>query len=774
MAEHSTPNIPPQTILDFALEQLRQTLRQGQRAMADWNGGELAVSAVPGAGKSTGMAVAAAIAIAKYRLHRQNQLVIVTFTRSAASNIRKKVRKHLEQLHLPHSAFTVNTLHGLAFSIASSHREISGFSMGETQIVSESQKQRLIRLTAAQWIKDYPKLYGLLLEGRGFDGEDTERLRRQTVLRTDVLPSLAREAIATAKSSGLTPEDLRNVVRIGGIPDGGTILEIAAGLFDTYNRLLKQQGMLDYDDMILGALRVLENESVRQYWQDRIFAVFEDEAQDSSPLQTKLLEILAGQSVAVGSQLAVMEPIALEVSNLIRVGDPNQAINSTFTTADPSFFNRFCDRCDRQQRLVTLDQAGRSTARIMTAANFVLDWVNQSQYAKQEAPFRQQRIRAVDVNDPQANANPDPLGRGVEIYLPEVLDDIEQEADRIGERVRQLLEGDRNLSIAILVRQHNQGKFICERLQAFAKEHEIPIYDVEQSNRRSRVPADMLTILQFMERPHSTDNLKAALTVMAERQLINTQQDLNALASTPEQFLYPTVLDPELSRIAREAQAKCTGLLRAKIELPLYNLIAFIAMTLDYEQGELATADKLGDRLSQELSGNYNMATVIESLQDIVLSENFEAVEEENLEDRYVKLGQLTVISLHKAKGLDWDVVFMPFLSDRICPGSPFMPDGVRFLGDYTLPEVARAQIRSILHEDSVPDPIAAWNQCNTLKQAEEFRLLYVGMTRAKRLLWLSASRNAPFNWNNLDSRTDKVSVCPAIAALAQKFPELR
>ena len=48
-----------------ACQRLRNRLREGQQSMADWKGGPLAVSAVPGAGKSTGMAVAAAIAIAR-------------------------------------------------------------------------------------------------------------------------------------------------------------------------------------------------------------------------------------------------------------------------------------------------------------------------------------------------------------------------------------------------------------------------------------------------------------------------------------------------------------------------------------------------------------------------------------------------------------------------------------------------------------------------------------------------------------------------------------
>ena len=498
-----------------ALNQLRTTLRKGQQTMADWQGGELAVSAVPGAGKSTGMAVAAAIAIANFNLHRQKQLVIVTFTRSAVSNIRKKVSEHLKNLRLPQSSFTVSTLHSLAYNIASTHRELSGFGAGETKIISESLKQKLIRNATNIWVKENPKLYDLLLEGKNFDGEDTERLRRQTVLRTDVLPSLAREAIATAKSSGLSATELREAEA----PDCGDILAIAAGLYETYERLLRQEEAIDYDDMILGALRVLRNEGVRKYWQERIFAVFEDEAQDSSPLQTELLEILAltpqpplhqGEGEA---EIFLPSPSGRGaggegIKNLMRVGDPNQAINSTFTPADPRFFNEFCDRCSLNSQLSTLDQAGRSTRNVMRAANYMLHWVNHSEYAKIEKPFRQQRIHPVDADDPQANANPEAIGKGVEIYLPNTIDDIEHEMTMIGDRIKQLLAQDPKLSIAILVRQHNQGRFVAESLAWLTKEHEIKIYDVEQSDRRSRVPMDMLAILQFMERPHSPDNLK--------------------------------------------------------------------------------------------------------------------------------------------------------------------------------------------------------------------------------------------------------------------------
>src|SRR6476620_4324628 len=82
LLEPSSPSLA--SVREQAMQRLRNSLRLGQQSMADWQGGSLAVSAVPGAGKSTGMAVAAALAIARYQLHAQRQLIIVTFTRSAA------------------------------------------------------------------------------------------------------------------------------------------------------------------------------------------------------------------------------------------------------------------------------------------------------------------------------------------------------------------------------------------------------------------------------------------------------------------------------------------------------------------------------------------------------------------------------------------------------------------------------------------------------------------------------------------------------------------
>ncbi len=774
------------TLREEKIQRLRNTLRRGQQDMADWRGGKLAVSAVPGAGKSTGMAVAAAIAIARYQLHSKRQLAVVTFTRSAAASIRGKIRKYLkDDLSLPQTGFVVYTLHGLALNIAGRHGDLSGLNLGTSTLVTPSPSHKIIRTCVEQWIVNNPRRYSILLEGNGFDGEETERLRRQSVLRTEVLPNLAYTVIHEAKSSGLLPEDLWRLSQE--INDGYDILAIAAGLYEQYQIVTRSRNFIDYDDMILAALRVLENDTVRHQWQKQFFAVFEDEAQDSTPLQFHLLETLATDADNPDAPL-----------NLIRVGDPNQAINSTFTPADPIYFNWFCEECggaeapttndegdeavaikdegaeapttNLERGLATMDRAGRSTKSIIDAANFVLDWVNRT-YGE-SGGFRRQFIRPVDSNDPQKDANPQPTGRGLEIYHPK---DIYQTVELMGERVIELLTENPDRSAAVLVRENRQGTFIAQKLEFLKRQYGITVYDVGSIDRHSHIPGEIMALLQFLDRPHSPDYLKTALEVLVKRQLIPTQ-DLNALATYPEQFLYPGPLDTPQTPYVRQAAQYCRSLLKARIELPHYHLISFLALTLKYDQSELATVDKLGERVAKQTLGNMLMNSTINVLQEIVSSERFEPVETEDADSRYLRKNQLTIITMHKAKGLDWDYVFLPFLHEDTIPGNPWVPTAAQFLGDFTLAEVARAQIRASLHKQPLPMAVEAWAQAAQLKTAEEFRLLYVAMTRGKRLLWMSAAERGPFRWNTFSGKeSDNLQVkkpCPILPALKSRFPE--
>lgn len=721
-------------------QELINNLRPGQKKLATWRGGKMAISAVPGAGKSYSLAIAAALTIAREKLNSERQLVIVTYTRSAAASIKQKIRGFLKDLSLPLGSFTVQTLHGLALNIANLHQELHNLDLETANIIELTISHQLISNAVEEWISQDISLYEELIKGFRFDGEETERLRRESLLRTELLPSLAYGTIREAKSSGLNPEGLAELGQKS--QDRYQILAIAAGLYQQYQHQLREQNYIDYDDLILAALKVLENQQVRETWQHKVYAVFEDEAQDSSPLQERLITILA------------QDPLNTQQVNLIRVGDPNQAINSTFTPADPVYFNWFCQECEQQQQLGTMNEAGRSSQIIIARANSTLKWlINEfSRFypiPSEDLPFRDQEIIPVTNPNPQEDANPNPEGKGVELSFPE---DIYQTVTEIAEKVIKLLQQYPQHNAAILVRENRQGSFLAQQLSYLESLHKIRIYEVHENQRHSQIPKEILDLLSFLERPHSPDLLKKALLVLAERQLI-PQEDFNALATYPEEFLYPNPLTlPQSPNTAH----LCRSLLKAKLELPQYQLILFLGMTLQYQGTELATLQKLSARLNQDLKEHNSLSKAIAILKNMINNnEKFTIVEEDN-QEQYTRPGQLTIITMHKAKGLEWDYVFIPFLHQDTIPGELTVASNAKFLGNFTLSHVARAQLRHALHAQyqgqpvTIPNPKEAWLEAKKLKLAEEFRLFYVAITRAKRLLWLAAEKSAPFNWSNL------------------------
>jgi DNA helicase II / ATP-dependent DNA helicase PcrA len=163
----TTPAAHPEKIVSCQSEIIarwRQGLRLGQRTLADWQSGQLAVSAVPGAGKSHSMAVAAAMTIAREKLHQRRQLIVVTLTRSAAANIKDKIKSCLKELGLPPIGYSVNTIHSLALSIATKHPELSKLDLTDRTLVMPSTNHKLIEDTVQRWLSQNPHSYRCLLE----------------------------------------------------------------------------------------------------------------------------------------------------------------------------------------------------------------------------------------------------------------------------------------------------------------------------------------------------------------------------------------------------------------------------------------------------------------------------------------------------------------------------------------------------------------------------------------------------------------------------------
>ena len=767
-------------ILEKKLDILLTNLRYEQKQLAHWKSGKMSVTAVPGAGKSHSLATTAAILIARNNLNINKQLVIVTYTRSAAMAIEAKIKQHLIDLDISQDGFMVNTLHGLALQIINNHPNFSKLNLTNSTLINLTPNHKIIENSIDKWIDNNPLHYQSLLKGVVINESRTEQLRRKSILRNEIFPRFAYSIIREIKSSGLTLKDFEKINDRK--HDNYQTLLLAVSLYKQYKTVMKSSNFIDYDDMIHEAINILDDSDIRQVWQQKVFAVFEDEAQDSSPLQEKLISTLASDH----------NNPTFEV-NLVKVGDPNQAINSTFTAADPIYFNWFCEACKKDKTLVKMNQAGRSNIDIINAANFSLKWMrdewikkqtnlknsfSEQQTLEKNIPFHVQEIKLVDKNDPQVNANPQSSNPGLEIHIPQ---DIYHSIKLIRQKIITILRKIRKHSIAILVRENTQSHFLAQNLKDFPEKYKISIYEVGKQNQFSQIPKDILTLLKFMDRPHSLSYLKNSLKILEKQNLI-IKQDWNKIIMNPEDFLYSTSLLSEPEKSVIQARNYCRSLLKAKLELPSYYLIAFLGTILKYESMELASVQKLSDTIYDELNGTITLKNIIDVLKKIIDLEQFEEITEDN-EQPYVRPNQVTIMTMHKSKGLDWNYVFLPFLHEDILSGEIKISATSKFLGNFSLAEIARTQIRALSHEKylSYENNICTneikqvWEQSKLLKKAEEYRLIYVAITRAKNLLWMSAAQKGPSYWRNIKEKVflQNKAPCLIFSALMNKFPHL-
>ena len=158
-------------------------------------------------------------------------------------------------------------------------------------------------------------------------------------------PDALARCIGLAKQRLLSPDDDLTTV-CGGIPP-----ERLAAVFRKYQQLLRKSGRYDYDDLIPGVVGHLDaSADLRESLRKRFTHIFIDEYQDLNYAQYRLVRLLAPQD-----------------GELCVIGDPDQSIYG-FTGADAAFFRRFIDDYP-SAAVIRLNQNYRSTPTILEAAD---------------------------------------------------------------------------------------------------------------------------------------------------------------------------------------------------------------------------------------------------------------------------------------------------------------------------------------------------------------------------------------------------------------------
>ena len=296
--------------------------RPSQQKILAYRGGKMGISAVPGSGKTHTLAYLAAQIVATRLEDDDQEALIVTLVNAAVNNFISRVNSFVQaQGLLPNVGYRVRTLHGLAHDIVRERPGLLGLAE-DFIIVDERDAQSILTDAVEAWVRSHPELADRYL------AHDLEGSRREWVQRShwpDLVQGMAAAFIKRAKDMELDPDALR--FRLGEAADELPLVRMGLDVYADYQRGLAYRGGVDFDDLIRLALMALRLDEeflarLRRRWP----FILEDEAQDSSQLQEKILRLLAGPD-----------------GNWVRVGDPNQAIYDTFTNADPRFLRDFLE-----------------------------------------------------------------------------------------------------------------------------------------------------------------------------------------------------------------------------------------------------------------------------------------------------------------------------------------------------------------------------------------------------------------------------------------------
>jgi DNA helicase-2/ATP-dependent DNA helicase PcrA len=712
-------------------------LRPKQQEILSYTKGRMGISAVPGSGKTWTLSYLAADILKRQILLEGQEILIVTLINSAVDNFYTRIGTFIEARGLiPNIGYRVRTLHGLAHDIIRERPELLGLDTN-FQIIDERESDSIRDGVAQAWLKSHPG------ELDSFLDPTMEAAKRDWVNRNK-LPELVKQValsfIRYAKDHRYTPDRLKE--HIQSLPMPLQLAEMGVEMYENYQNALSYRAAVDFDDLIRLALSALEwDASLLERLRKRWPFILEDEAQDSSLLQEEILNLLTGKN-----------------GNWVRVGDPNQAIYETFTTANPEYLRRFLNQPDVIQK--ELPNSGRSTLSLIGLANHLVLW-SQSEHpieglrdALQTAPL----IEPTPVNDPQ----PNPPDAGTYINISMHKYSPADEIQAVANSLESWLPDHQDSTVAVLAPRNLRAFDLVDEL----RKRNLPYYDdLLRSSSTTRFSAGSLGhILRYLADPASSGKLAMVFKVwnrdsrQNEEEKAKIEYVAEILHKIPhvEEYIWPVNERDwlELTNLSTSTPEIYNRLLifrsiirrwQGSVLLPVDQIVLTLAQDLLNDPAELAIAHKLSVLLAraQDIHPDWRLNELSDELVVIAKNERrflgFSDSDSGFEPDKYK--GKVVVSTMHKAKGLEWDRVYLMSVNNYDFPsgihGDPYISEKWFIRNDLNIGAETLAQLDTLISGDEYLWYVEgkATEQARLDYARERLRLLYVGITRAKKEL---------------------------------------
>jgi DNA helicase-2/ATP-dependent DNA helicase PcrA len=775
------------------------TPRPSQENILRYTGGRLGIAAVPGAGKTHILSALAAKIIHEGWLGDDQEVLIVTLVNSAVDNFEARIKRFFDNPLQALYKYRVRTLHGLAHDIVREKPARVGLEE-RFSIIDEREAGFIRRESVNAWLAN--RSLDEYLDP-ALDQSKMDWVKRQQL--PDLLDSLALAFIRSSKDRLLTPESLR--AKLDASPAPLPLAELGWSIYADYQRALAYRGAVDFDDLIRLALTLLESdEEFLERLRYRYPFILEDEAQDSSLTQERILSLLSGSraersrsdSEGVDEARLTGDPAlrlrSLESArrsaqrdgddgNWVRVGDPNQAIFETFTTASPELLRAFI----QNNPSVDMPESGRSQPSVLAVANHLIDWVMTSHPDPNvRTALSVPHIVPVPEGDPQQNPpdNPDGIKFISKRYTPD--EEMEAVVKSIKGYVDSFVESpiEEQPTIAVLVPRNARGVEVVNALRQKGIE---PIELISSTSETRAAAGSLSYLLAYLADPQSARKLSKAyevwrrdwrdgmsLRAQAAKQSPEDEENLNEegvassqrtsalLATTSgllrkmvdvENFIAPrkdndwltAIGESEAEQVIQELSAFRVNVQRwlNAVTLPIDQLVLTLAQDVFSEASDLALAHKLALVLrgAADDHADWRLPELTSELAVIAKNERrfigFSSDDSGFDPERH--RGRVVVTTMHKAKGLEWDRVYLMSVNNYDFPSN--MPND-RFISekwfvrsglDLAAESLAQLTALGSSSEYDWYEEGAATMRSRLDYVKERLRLLYVGITRAKR-----------------------------------------